>query len=232
MALRKQRKQCEQRHHCHVLEQENGEGALTVGLLELTALFEDLKRDCCCGHGERESGDNGATPAEQAKAMGEKCNYQCGERQLGGAEAEDRAAHGHQLAEFELEPDDEQEQHHAQFGHRNDALGRWEYRERGWADDHSADQIGHDGRKPDPACNRHAEDHGRQEYQPEGQEIEFAESLCHDSRSFCDPEQTEAHQHRISNRCILAVAPFRIRTVLNYEGNDRKVFEVHTLRGA
>ena len=65
-ALRQQRQRGEQRHDRHVLEQQDGEGALAVDLLELAALFENLQGDRGRRHGERDPRDRGAAPVEQS----------------------------------------------------------------------------------------------------------------------------------------------------------------------
>ena len=177
---REQRQHREQRHHRHVLEQQDGEGALAVVLLELAALVQDLQRDGGRRHREREARDHGAAPAEQAAVVGDGADHQRRHRELRRAEAEDGAAHGDELAEFELEPDQEQQHHHAELGDRDDALGRSEGRDAVGTDDHAGDQVGYDGREAEASRNRHAQHRGREKHQSECQEAEFAVCLSHD----------------------------------------------------
>ena len=111
--------------------------------------------------------------------MGERCDRKRGYNQLRGPKPEDGAPHREQLAELELEADQEQQHHHAQFRNRYDALGGGEHSETGRTDDHAADQTGHDRRQSCPARKRHAENGGKKQDQPEGKEVEFTEMLSH-----------------------------------------------------
>ena len=42
-ALGEQGQERDERHHCHVLKQEDGEGTLPVFMLQLPAILEDLQ---------------------------------------------------------------------------------------------------------------------------------------------------------------------------------------------
>ena len=176
---RQQRQRGEQRHHRHVLEQQDGEGALAVVLLKLAALLQDLQRDRGRRHGECEPRDHGAAPVEQAGVIGEGADRERGQRQLRGAEAEDGAAHGDEPAELEFEPDQEQQHHDAELGDRDDAFGRAERRDPVGADDDAGDQVGHDRGEAEPAGDRYAQHRGGEQHQSERQEAKFAVLLSH-----------------------------------------------------
>src|ERR1700730_795321 len=96
------------------------------------------------------------------------------------ATSEELAPHRYELAKLELEPDHEEEHHHAELGDRDDALRcREDAKPRG-SDDDPADEIGDDRRKPELARDGHAEHGGDEQEKPEDQEAEFAELLRHD----------------------------------------------------
>ena len=128
---------------------------------------------------EREPRDHGAAPVEQAGGIGEAADRERGQRQLRGAEAEDVAPHRQQPAELELEPDQEQQHHDAELGDRDDAFRRRERREPVRADDDAGDEIGDDGRQPEPARDRHAQDRGGEQHEAEREKAEFAVLLSH-----------------------------------------------------
>ena len=155
-----QRQRGEQRNHRHVLEQQDGECALTIVLLKLAALVQDLQSDGGRRHGQRNTRHHGAAPVEQAGVIGEGADRERGQRQLGGAETEDGAAHGDEFAEFEFQPDQEQQQDDAELGDRNDAFRRAERRDPVWTDDDAGDQVGHDRGEAEPAGDRYAQDCG------------------------------------------------------------------------
>ncbi len=70
-----------------------------------------------------------------------------GEHELGGAQPEDRAPHREQARELELEADQEQQQHDAELGHRQDRLRVAEQADAERADDDAGRQIGDDRRR-------------------------------------------------------------------------------------
>ena len=102
--------------------------------------------------------------------MGERCDRKRGQHQLRGAKTENGTPHREQLVKLELEADQEQEHHYAQFRNRDDALGGGKYSKAEWPDDHAADQIGHDRRQPCSARKRHAENGGKKQDERRRQE--------------------------------------------------------------
>ena len=164
-ALREQRQRRQQRHDRHVLEQEDGKGALAIVELEMAALVQNLERDGGRRHRQRESRNHGSTGVDQAGRIGECPDRERGEHQLQGAEAEYGAAHRHQPPELELEPDEEQQHHDPELGYRNDAFRRAEHRKAGRTDDNAGHQVGDDGREPEAARDRHAQDGGGKQHQ-------------------------------------------------------------------
>ena len=162
----------EERNDRHVLEQQDGERALAVVLLQLPTLFEDLQRDRGRRQCQRKPGDDGPAPVDQVGGVGESADHDGGQGQLRGAQTEYRATHRDQPPELELEADQEQQHDHAQLGDRNDALGRSKGGQSGRADDDAGNEIGDNGRQPDSAGNGHAQDRGGEQHQPECQEAE------------------------------------------------------------
>ena len=147
-ARRDERQERDQRDNRHVLEQQDGERALAVGLVEIAALVEDLQRDRGRRQGERKACDRGLAPAEQAGRHAEPADCDRGQGQLGGAETENRAPHREQAGELELEADQEQQQHDPDFGDRQDGLRRVHDAETPRPDHHAGGEIGNDRREP------------------------------------------------------------------------------------
>ena len=122
--------------------------------------LQDFERDGGRRHRQCKSRDHGAAPADQPDGIGEHADRERSERQLCGAEAEYGAPHRHQPAKLELEPDQEQQHDHAQLGNRDDALRRGKHRQPIGTDDDAGDQIGDNGRQPEPPRDRNAQDGG------------------------------------------------------------------------
>ena len=97
-----------------------------------------------------------------------------------GAETENRPPHGQELAQLELEPDQEQQHHDAELRHAQDAARRAEHPQPVRPDDDAGDQIGHDGGEPDPPRDRDAGHGGRQQHQRQREEAEFIARVVHD----------------------------------------------------
>jgi hypothetical protein len=97
---------------------------------------------------------------------------------LGRAEAEYCTAHRQQAPKFEFEPDQEQQHHDAQFGNRDDALGRCERCKPMGADDDAGHEISDDCGEAESACNRNAQHCGAQEHESEIQKAKFG--VLHD----------------------------------------------------
>ena len=174
-----QRHQREQRHHRHVLEQQDREGALAVSLLQVAALLQDAQRDRGGGERKREAGDERAAPVEPAGEQRKARNGEPGDQDLRDAEAEDVLAHGEQAVEFQFEPDQEQQHHHAELGDGEDALGRRENAEPVGADDHAGDQIGDDRGEPREARERHADHQGGEQHEREAEEVDAGRMMIH-----------------------------------------------------
>jgi len=153
------------------LEQQDREGALAVGLLQLPALLQDFQRDGGGRHRQGESADDGAAPAGEPERIGEAAQCRRCQDQLGCAEAEYGPAQRQQAREFELEADQEQQQDDAELGHRDDGLGRPHQGEAVGADHDAGGEIGDDGGEPQQprqghADHRHRQQQHRQQQQP------------------------------------------------------------------
>ena len=109
-----QRDQCQQRHDGQVLEQQDGECSVAVGAVERSFLLEDLEREGRGGQGQAEAGDKRRSH-RQAYGNEQRREHGTGDDHLRETEPEDVAPHHPKTRGLQLEPDDEQEQHHAEF---------------------------------------------------------------------------------------------------------------------
>ncbi len=173
-----QRQQGEDRHHRHVLEQQDPKGALAIGLLQLAALLQDFQRDRGGRHGERKAADDGAAPACEPKREGKAPQHRRRQRELRCPEPENGAPQRQQAREFELQPDQKQQQHDAKLGHCDNGVGGSHQRKPEWADDDAGREISHDRGQPQQPCQRHA-DHGDREQQQGQQQQAVAMRLIH-----------------------------------------------------
>ena len=102
-----------------------------------------------------------------------------GQHELGGAEAEDRAPHGEQAGELELEADEEQQQHDAELRHRQDRLRIAKQADAERTDDDAGREIRDDRREPDDARDRHAHHRGGEQHERKDQEADIVMRLVH-----------------------------------------------------
>ena len=173
VARRQQWHQREQRHDRHVLEQEDRECALPVGLLQMAALLQDAQRNRGRRQRERQPRDQRTAPTEQACREPKPSDRRGGQHELRDAKPEDVAAHREQARQFEFEPDQEQQHHDAEFRHRDDGFGPREHAKPVRADHHARHQVGDDRRKPRKARDRHTDDDRGQQDEGEGEQADF-----------------------------------------------------------
>jgi hypothetical protein len=164
------RDQHQQRHHGQVLEQQHAHHAAAVLGLELEPLGEHLDDDRRAAHRQRAAERDGALPAElprtgvahaepgEGGAEQEVADHgrQHGQRDLAEAEAEDEPAHALQLGQVELEPDDEHQEHDAEFAQVAHAGRVGGERHRVRADDDADREIADHRRQLEGAAEDHA----------------------------------------------------------------------------
>ena len=93
---------------------------------------------------------------------------------MGSPQPKYGSAHRNEPTELELKSDQEQQHHHAEFGNRQDTLGRSKQREAGRTNDNACDEIGDNRRQPQPPCDRDAQDGGGEEHKPQCQEAKLS----------------------------------------------------------
>ncbi len=82
------------------------------------------------------------------------------EAYLRAAEAQDEAAHAHQLRQAELESHGEHQEHHAELGEVFRALGVGDQPERMGTEDRAYEEVTEDRRDVQPAKDRDDDDRG------------------------------------------------------------------------
>jgi len=102
--------------------------------------------------------------------------------QLRGAETENRPAHGEEPRQLQLEADDEQQHHHAEFGDGEDGGGIAEEREHAGPDDDADGEIADDRRHAEIARGRRRRDRGAEKDQHLQEQAEFAAVGKHGTR--------------------------------------------------
>ncbi|GJE07820.1 hypothetical protein AOPFMNJM_3150 [Methylobacterium jeotgali] len=164
-----QRHQRQDRHDGEVLEQQHREGAGAVGRAEVAPLLQELQRHRCGRKGERDADHQGGgeREAEQGRRPGERGGA---DEELRRAEAEDVPAHRDELREVQLQPDDEEQQHHADLGDARRRLRLGDEGEPGWADQHPGHEIAEHRALAEQPEDRHADHRRRQEGQHRRQE--------------------------------------------------------------
>jgi hypothetical protein len=117
-----QRDRGEERHDGQVLEQQDRHRALAGGRADRAALFEHLHDHRRGGQDEAHRADGGRDPRQPGQRARRREQHAAAEH-LHDAEAEDLAAQRPQLGWADLQPDDEQEQHHPELGQVQQRLG-------------------------------------------------------------------------------------------------------------
>lgn len=113
-AGRQQRHQCQERDGGHVLEEQNGEGRLARWAGHEPALHHRLHRDCRRREPQGEPDDERRLPG-RTKEPGGRRQGRGARSELECAASEHAAPHLPELSRVELEADDEEHQHDANF---------------------------------------------------------------------------------------------------------------------
>ena len=158
-AKREQRHQRDQRDRREVLEQQHGEGEPAVPRGELAFLLEHLQRERGRGERQRQADEQGLRQAEPERHA-ERGEHQRGGDKLRRPEPEDRRAHGPKPDRAQLEPDHEQQHHHAELAelqHRADIVQRVKRAEHMRPDDDAGGEIAEHGARTQGAAERRSD---------------------------------------------------------------------------
>jgi hypothetical protein len=162
------------------LEQQDREGAPAVGRAEIAALLQQLERDG--GRRERDGdADDARRRRRQAVGEGRAADDERAQRQLRGTEPEDVAPHGDEPRDLEFEPDDEEQQHHADLGDARGRLRLGDQREARRPDHHTRHQVAEHRTLAEQAYERNADHRRRQEGQHRWQEAGMVRGARHES---------------------------------------------------
>ena len=175
---REERHQGQDRRDREVLEQQDGEGALAVGGLEVAALLEHLQRDRGRRQRQHDPDDDGASQHKPARDRGGRKDRDR-HAELRRAEPEDVAAHRDQPRQLELEPDDEEQEHDAELGDAADGLGLADERQAGRADDDAGGEVAEDAGEAEAPEQRHGDHRRGAEDQHRRQEARMRDRIWH-----------------------------------------------------
>jgi hypothetical protein len=145
---REQRQQGEQRDDRQVLQQQHPEGRPADGTLSQPLLVEGLQHDRRRGHRQHEAGRQRRRPGQSEDHAGAGDGQGRG-HDLRAAEAEDGLAHRPEQGGAHLQPDQEQQDHHAELGEGHDVLGLARQVEREGADQGAGDQVAEHRAEPE-----------------------------------------------------------------------------------
>ena len=154
-----------QRDCGNVLEQQDGKGKSPRRRLQLLALGQDLQAEGSRRQGQRQAEHHRAAKFQGKAEPGNGGNHQARGGHLYQAHAEHVPAHHPQAPGRQLQPDDEQQQHHAQLGHVRNGLGIARQTQAAGPDGHARHQIAQHRAQLQPLCDRHHQHRRQQEYQ-------------------------------------------------------------------
>ncbi len=155
----------DQRNGCKVLEQQNGEGLATVGRTRFLPFGENLQAKG--GGRQRKAGanDGRCVYRETKQVVARHADDQTAGQHLQQAGAKHLASHHPQSLRRQLQANDEQHQHHAEFGDGRHA-GRVTDEAQLLRPDHDArKQIAQHRAQLEPLGQRHRNDRRHQEHQ-------------------------------------------------------------------
>ena len=153
---RDDRNQGEQRHDHQILEQEDGNRALSAGSRDFTTILQHLHDDGGRREHEAEGADErcGRRQPEGDTNSGEQ---DAARHHLRRAESKNVAPHRPQLGRAHFETDEEKEHHDAKFGDVDDGLRVGDQLEDMGADNDAGSQIAQDRPKAEQPEDRHSE---------------------------------------------------------------------------
>jgi hypothetical protein len=158
-AMGQGRQQGEHRDHRQVLQQQDPEGGASDRALPQALLVEGLQHDGGGRHGQHHPDRQGRLPG-QAQQHRDAGDGQRGADDLGAAEAEDRLAHVPQGRGLDLQPDQEQQDDHAELGELHDVGLLADQRQGERPDHHAGDQVAQHRAQAQALGDRHGDDGG------------------------------------------------------------------------
>ena len=130
---------------------------------ELFSFREHLQRQRGGRERQRQPGHEGRS-GRQAERQSRAAEDQPGEQHLGAAQAEHRTAQRPQARRLQLQADDEQQQHHAQFGKVQGGFDLADEAEHARTDQDAGNQIAQHRAQAQAFEQRHGDDRRRQEH--------------------------------------------------------------------
>jgi hypothetical protein len=147
----------QERDRRDILEQQHREGGAPVAVFQLAAFGQRLQHEGGRGEGERQADHNGGSGA-QAEIHARDGQQRTRHQHLRAAQPEHHAAHGPQARGIELESDDEQQQHNAEFREVGGRFHIGDQRQAERADGRAGREIPQHRAQTQPAENRDHED--------------------------------------------------------------------------
>ena len=144
-----------------------------MGRLQRAALVKQLKCDGRGRHCERHAHDDRAARRQPKRRRREADDYSRN-RELRQPQPEDILPHCQQAAQLQLEPDDEEQQDDAEFGHGPHGVGVREQLETRWSDGDACHQIADDGPQARAVEHRYGDYRAGAEDQDRDQEARFS----------------------------------------------------------
>ncbi|MNF72346.1 hypothetical protein D3C84_543220 [compost metagenome] len=141
IAARQQRHHGDQRDRCDVLEQQNRECQTPMGAGQFLAFGQALQAEGRGGQCQAQPQHNRAVQRLAKHEQRHHANHRSGQQHLRQTDAKHRFAHHPQAARRQLQADDKQQQHHAEFGNMTDALRVADQPQYRRPDDHPGKQI-------------------------------------------------------------------------------------------
>ena len=127
-------------------------------------LIEDLQRKGGRGQRQAEPGDDAAAPVEQPGEENDGGDQSACYQHLRAAKPENVAPHLPQARGLQLQADDEQQEHDAQFRKTEDLFAVADLVQE-WADDDAGRQIAKDGAEPELLEDRRCDDSATEQKQ-------------------------------------------------------------------
>ena len=161
-----QRDRGQQRDRREVLEQQDGEREAAVFGGQLLALGQQLQADRG-GRQRQPQADHQRGLPREARAHRQQRQRDPRQQHLQAADPEDRPPHHLQARQRQLQPDHEQQHHHADLAGRQHAVGVAHHRQRMRPEQRARGEVAEHRAQPEALEHRHREHRREQEHQRE-----------------------------------------------------------------
>jgi hypothetical protein len=172
LGRRERRRQHQERHHGEVLEQQDGDGDAPDAARHLAALGQELEYDRRRRQRQRGADHDRGLDGKPGECR-DHAEHDARDHHLQGAEPEHIPANQPEPVDRQLQPDREQQEHHAELGEAMGGLRFLDQREAVRSDGDTGDQIAqhHAGAQPTKYRRRHHR--GGEKDQHVDEELEF-----------------------------------------------------------